>query len=277
MDPELDPETARQVEQNLGLDQPVHVQYLLWLSGLMHGELGHSLVSRRPVLSLVLERLPATLLLSAAALSLSIGVGITLGIIAARNYNSAVDHLATVGSFIGLAMPNFWFGIMLIFFFAVQLGWFPSSGMYSIGADFSLRDRIDHLVLPSLVLSTSALPQITRYMRSSMLEVLFQEYIRTARSKGLSEYRVMFSHALRNAIIPVLTIIGLLLPRLAGGAVIVETIFGWPGMGRLAVTSALNRDFPVILGVTLLISAFVVLSNLLVDILYAYIDPRIRL
>lgn len=277
MDPELDTAVVEQIEENLGLDQPLHVQYSRWFSALLQGNLGHSLISRRPVMDMILERVPATLLLSSTALLLTLLFGIPLGIIAARRHYSAIDHFATLGSFIGLATPNFWFGILLIFLFSVRLGWLPSSGMYSIGADFSIKDRLMHLILPAMVLATSATAEITRYTRSSMLEVLVQDYITTARAKGMTERIVIFRHALRSALIPVLTIIGLLLPRLVGGAVIVEKIFGWPGMGRLAVDAAFNRDYPLILGVTLLISMMVVLSNLVVDLLYAYFDPRIKL
>jgi peptide/nickel transport system permease protein len=277
MDPELDLETAQRIESNLGLDQPLHVQYVRWLGGLLKGDLGWSFINRRPVLDMVLERLPATILLSATSLFLAIVLGIPLGILAAKKHYSIYDHLATIGSFIGLATPNFWLAILLIFLFSVRLRILPSAGMYTIGEDFSVVDRLRHLVLPSIVLATGAMAQLTRYTRSSMLEVLVQEYIRTARAKGLSEAAITMRHELRNAMIPIMTIIGLLLPRLVGGAAITEAIFGWPGMGRLAVDAAFHRDYPLILGVTLLVSVMVVFTNLLVDVLYAYLDPRIRI
>jgi peptide/nickel transport system permease protein len=277
LDPELDLETAQRIEVNLGLDQPLHVQYGRWLGSLLQGDLGWSFINRRPVLDLVLERLPATVLLSTVSLLLAVGFGIPLGILAAKRHYSFYDHLSTLVSFIGLATPNFWLAILLIFLFSVRLRLLPSAGMYTIGEGFSLVDRLKHLILPSIVLATGALAQITRYTRSSMLEVLVQGYIRTARSKGLSEAVITLRHEMRNALIPIVTIIGLLLPRLVGGAAITEAIFGWPGMGRLAVDAAFHRDYPLILGVTLFVSVMVVFTNLLVDLLYAYLDPRIRL
>jgi len=277
MDPELDLVTIERIRANLGLDQPLYIQYARWLSGAVRGDLGWSFFARRPVREMILERMPATLLLSSAALVLAIVAGIPLGLLAAKRHYSIYDHLATVTSFVGLSMPSFWLGIMLIFLFSVKLGLLPSAGMYTIGADFSLLDRLVHLVLPSVVLGTGTLASITRYTRSSMLEVMGQDYVRTARAKGLSELQVTVRHALRNALIPIVTIIGLRLPLLVGGAAITEAIFGWPGMGRMAVDAAYHRDYPVVMGVTVLVSAMVVLTNLAIDILYAYLDPRIRL
>lgn len=277
LDPELDLETSEQIRHNLGLDQPIYVQYVRWLSGAIRGDLGRSLVSRRPVRSMVLERMPATLLLSSVSLLFAIVIGISLGVLAAKLHYSIYDHLATVVSFLGVSMPGFWMGIMLIFLFSVRLRVLPSAGMYTIGADFSLTDRLTHIIMPSFVLGTGALAQITRFTRSSMLDVMAQDYVRTARAKGLSELAVTFGHGLRNALIPIVTVIGLRLPLLVGGAAITEAIFGWPGIGRLAVDAAYHRDYPVVMGVTILVSVMVVLTNVLIDVLYAYIDPRIRL
>jgi peptide/nickel transport system permease protein len=190
---------------------------------------------------------------------------------------SALDYAATVTAFVGVSIPVFWLAILLIIVFSVTLGWLPSSGMLTVGVPFSMRDRLLHLLMPSIVLATFPLAQLTRYVRSSMVDALAQDYVRTARAKGLPERGVLGRHALRNALIPMVTVLGVLTPRLLGGAVVTETIFAWPGLGRLAVEAAVTRDYPVILGATLLVSTLVVLSNLITDFLYVVIDPRIAL
>jgi peptide/nickel transport system permease protein len=276
MDPNLDAADRARLAKNLGLDQPAHIQYLRWLANLSRGSLGRSLTYGRPVAEMVLERLPATILLAGTGLLLTVVAGLVFGTLSALRPHSRTDQLLTFGSFLGLAMPNFWFGIMLIIVFSVLLRWLPASGMMTPQASFSLADRARYLIMPTLVLALTHVAQIMRYTRSSVLGVLRMEYVTVSRAKGLSEFVVQTRHVLRNALIPVVTVLGLSLPRLFGGAAVVEALFGWPGMGQLGVDAALRRDTPLILGVTMMISAAVVASNLLVDLLYPYLDPRVR-
>jgi peptide/nickel transport system permease protein len=275
-DPTMDPEVVATIERRFGLDQPVYVQYSRWLSRLMQGDMGNSLVFGRPVLRMILERLPATLLLGVAALAITILVGIPAGIIAARWPNSPLDQGLSFISVVGLATPNFWLGILLIILFSVQLGWLPGAGMQTIGRPFSLLDRLSYLILPAVVLATSTTAELMRYTRSSWLEIINQDYVRSARSKGLAEHTVHNKHIMKNALIPVITILGLSLPRLVGGAAIIESLFSWPGLGFMAVNAAVSRDTTLILGTTIFVSVAVIVSNLLIDFLYGFIDPRVR-
>lgn len=275
MNPNLPPEEVARLERVLGLDRPAHEQYLAWIRNFARGDLGRSLTyGGRPVAAMVVERIPATLLLGITAFLLTATFGITLGILAARHHNGAIDRFLSVLAVVGLATPNFWLGIMFIVLFAVRLPWFPTSG--TGGPDADVLTRLRHLAMPALVLATSSTAAIVRYTRSSWLEVVRLDFVRTARSKGLSEPAIDRRHILKNALIPVVTVIGVQLPRIVGGAAVVETLFGWPGLGQLAVDAALRRDTPLILGVTLLVSVVVVASNLLVDVLYPLLDPRIR-
>ncbi len=275
--PDLSREQIEQMREQLGLDDPLPVQYLRWLSNVLQGDFGKSYNTVQPVTRLIAERLPNTIMLTGLALVLSIVVAVPLGVLSALKRNSALDRLIAGFSFIGVSIPVFWLGIMLIIVFAVQLKVLPAGGMYTLGAEFSLLDRLEHLLLPTLVLVVANLAELTRYTRSGMINVLSEDYIRTARAKGLPNRVVLIRHALRNALIPVITIIGVLLPRAVSGAAITETVFSWPGMGRLAVEAAMTRDYPVVLGATLTVALVVVLSSLVTDLLYAYIDPRIRL
>lgn len=275
-DPNLDPQVVANIRRNYGLDQPAGVQYVRWLGRLVQGDLGHSLVFRRPVTDMILERLPATLLLGGAALLVTMIVGLTSGILSARHPNTFLDQALSFVSFVSLAIPNFWLGIMLVMLFSVQLGWLPSSGMLTIGKPFSLLDRASHLLLPALVLATSTAAELMRYTRSSWLEVMNQDYVQVARSKGASERTVNLRHVLKNALIPILTIFGLFLPRLVGGTAIIEALFSWPGMGLMAVNAAVSRDATLVLGTTIFVSVAVILSNLVIDALYTLLDPRIR-
>jgi len=274
---DVTPEQREALTRRFGLDQPVPVRYLQWLAGALHGDLGTSLTTQQPVLDRIGERLPNTLLLSGLALTLSIVVGIPMGIASALRRGKPTDYTLSTLSLLGLSIPAFWFGIMLILTFSVTLQWLPSSGVATTGADFSLKDRLQHLIMPTIVLSTAALPTVVRFTRSAMLEVLGQDYIRTATAKGLSRTVVTYGHALRNALVPVISVIGALVPRLVGGAVVTEAVFGWPGMGRLAVEAANGRDYPLVVGITVVIAAIVILTSLLVDLAYTWIDPRIRL
>lgn len=276
LDPELDPATAELLRHRLGLDQPIYIQYINWLSSAARLDFGDSFSLSAPVVDLVLDRLPATLVLTGAAMLWSICVAIPLGIIAAKRRGKVSDHAATVVGVAGISVPSFWLGIMLILAFSVTLGVLPSAGMVSPG-DFDPIDFGSHLLMPMLVLGFSSMAMLSRYTRSSLLGVLRQDYIRTAYAKGLPDSDVMLGHALRNALVPVLTVVGILVPRLVGGSIVVETVFSWPGVASLSVSAAFQRDYPIIMGVTVLIALVVVISNLVVDVLYAYVDPRIRL
>lgn len=274
--PDLSRDQIQQMSEQLGLNDPLPVQYGRWLVALLQGDLGTSYNTIMPVGGLILDRLPNTLLLAGSALALSIIVAIPLGVISAIRKNSLLDRMVTAFSFLGISMPVFWLGIMLIVLFSVQLNWLPAGGMSTIGEDFSFGDRISHLVLPMSVLAFANLAELTRYTRSGMISVLGEEYIRTARAKGLANKIVILTHAFRNAVIPVVTVIGVLLPRAVSGAAITEAVFSWPGMGSLAVNAATTRDYPVVLGTTLTVAAVVVLSSLITDLTYGLIDPRIR-
>ncbi len=275
--PDVDPTMAKEMEKQLGLDDPIPVQYARWLGNAVRGNLGRSYQHSLGTAELLWARIPNTLLLSGTALLLAVVLAVPLGMISAVYRYSALDYAATVTAFFGVSVPVFWLAILLIIVFSVTLGWLPSSGMLTVGVPFSLRDLLLHLLMPSIVLATFPLAQLTRYVRSSMVDALAQDYVRTARAKGLPERGVLGRHALRNALIPMVTVLGVLTPRLLGGAVVTETIFAWPGLGRLAVEAAVTRDYPVILGATLLVSTLVVLSNLITDLLYVVIDPRIAL
>ncbi|HZO29824.1 MAG TPA: ABC transporter permease [Chloroflexota bacterium] len=273
---DLTQEQIRERMADLGLNDPLPVQYARWLGNLLQGQLGRSLSQGVPVGTLIAERLPATLLLSGAALLLTLAIGLPLGILSAVKRNGLVDVLVTGFAFFGMSVPVFWLGILLILLFSVQLGMLPSAGMYSLDQPFSLGDRLRYLVMPTVVLATANMAQITRYTSSSVLAVLAEDYVRTAHAKGLAGRVVLTRHALRAALIPVITIVGVMLPRLVTGAAITEAIFAWPGMGRLAVDAAVQRDYPLVMGITLIVSAVVIASNLVVDMVYGWADPRIR-
>ena len=250
----------------LGFDRPLHAQFVNYVTRAARGDLGISLRSSLPVAALIRERLPATVELTVAALLIAVAIAIPAGIVSAVKRGSAVDRLAMVGAVAGQAVPIFWLALLLITFFGVYLRWLPVFG----------RGSLAHLVLPAVSLSTVILGRLARLVRSSMLEVLGQDYVRTARAKGVGEGRVLAGHALKNAAIPIVTLLGLQFAQLLGGAVVTETIFAWPGIGRLVVEAIFNRDFPVVQGVVLVVSLIFVAVNLLVDLAYAALDPRIR-
>lgn len=277
MSPDLPAAEAERLAANLGLDRPVIVQYGQWIGNFLTGDLGASLTyGGRSVRQMVVERLPATLLLGGTAALVTLIVGVPLGILAARRQDRPVDQIVSLLSSIGLATPNFWLGILLIVLFSVQLGWLPSSGIRTIGGETGPLDRLTHLIMPVIVLSTSSLAELVRYTRSSWLETLRLDYVLVARSKGLASAQVDRRHILKNAMIPVVTVFGISLPRLVGGSAIVETLFSWPGLGQLAVDASLRRDTPLILGITIFVSVAVVLANLVIDLLYPLLDPRIQ-
>jgi len=271
----MDATRREALRQELGLDQPVVMQYVRWLGRALTGDLGNSYKAQRTVVELIGQRLPATLLLSFAALLVSVIIAIPLGIIAAVRRNTGADIFAMVFAILGISLPNFWCGILFVLIFAVSLGWLPSIG-YVSPLENPLK-ALQHLALPAITLGWSLAGATTRLTRSTLLEELGRDYVRTARGKGVYEHLVLTRHALRNALIPTVTMIGLQLGFLIGGAVVVEAVFAWPGIGMLLVDSIFGRDYPVVQGVILTVAIFVVLINLLVDLLYTLLDPRIRL
>lgn len=269
-------EAREALEKRLGLDQPLHIRYFKWLGAILRGDFGRSFNDGRRVIEVIKSRLQNTLLLTLVSLGIAVAAGIPIGVYSATHPSSFMDYVITFISFVGISIPIFWLGIMLIFVFSVTLGWLPSSGVATLGGSFSVGDRILHIVMPALTLSAFTLATVVRYTRSSMLDVLNEDYIKTAYAKGQSAWKVIHVHGLRNALIPVITVIGMQLRRVVGGTVITETIFGWPGMGRLALNSALDRDYPVIMGVTIIVGIGIILGNLLVDLTYGLLDPRIK-
>jgi peptide/nickel transport system permease protein len=269
-------EDVARIEHEMGLDLPLPLQYVRWAGGLLRGDWGVSYRDNRPVLADVWARLPATLELMGTALVLAAIVGVGIGILGALRRHSIFDYLSTTGILITYSMPTFWFGLMAIVVFSVTLRWLPSGDIATTGIPFSVADRARHLVLPVLVLSLVLVAPWSRYTRSGLLDVLDREYIRTAHAKGVSECAVVLRHALRNALIPLITLAGLQMPMLFGGALVTETVFSWPGMGRFFLDSVGYRDYPILMGILLLTAVFVVMANLLADVLYAAVDPRIR-
>ena len=280
LNPNLRPEDIQRVRQNLGLDEPLPVQYWRWLTGLLRGDFGSSILNGRPVLGAILERLPNTLLLTGTALVIGVGLSVPFGIIGAVR-RGRTDNLLTFLSVIGVSLPAFWLGLLLILVFSItfnRLGWpwLPSGGATSAVGGGDLLDRAEHLIMPAVTLAFINLAIWSRFTRSAMLEALSQDYVRTARAKGMNERRVVYVHSLRNAVLPLVTLVGLELPALVGGGAIVEVVFSWPGIGRLALETALQYDFTMVLGLTTFTGILVIAGNLLADLLYALLDPRIR-
>jgi peptide/nickel transport system permease protein len=285
--PNVSPEVIEQMRRNLGLDQPLHVQYGRWMWSFVRGDFGYSFGQMRPIGDILPEVLWNTIQLTLVSLVVIFAVGMLIGIVQAVRQYSVADNVLTFVALFFYSMPSFWFALMLILVFSLragQEGWilqFPASGMTSIDYEYmtgweKFVDRFRHLLMPAIALGIGSAAGVARYMRGSMLEVIHQDYIRTARAKGLSERAVVFKHALRNALIPIITLLGLYLPFLLSGAVLVETIFAWPGMGRAIVEAILARDYPMVMATSFVIAALVVAGNLLSDMLYAVVDPRIR-
>jgi peptide/nickel transport system permease protein len=271
------------LEKIYGLDKPLHEQYWLWFKKMIVFDFGNSFKDHQPVLEKIRDTLPNTILLNLASLFLIYLIAVPIGILSAVKQYSLFDKISTVFVFIGMAIPSFWLALLLILVFSVKLAWLPISGMHSLFYQFEnlslwgkVLDISKHAILPVVVLSLSGLAWLSRYTRSSMLEIIRQDYIITARAKGLSERKVIFKHALRNALLPIVTILGLSLPGLISGSVIVETIFAWPGMGRLAYQAVLARDYPVIMGASVFSVFLLLFGNLIADVLYAIVDPRIK-
>lgn len=268
-----DPEYEAELRRLFGLDLPIHQQFSQWFLGLVQGDLGHSLRTGQPVLQEILHRFPLTLELTAVALVLSLTISIPLGIISATHRNSAADMGSRLVSLIGLSLPNFWLGILLIMVFSVWLGILPSGGYEPFAFSW---DHFSHLILPAITLGTGLAAVTMRMTRSSLLEVLNVDYVRTARAKGLRERTVIGRHAMRNALIPVVTIVGIQMGALLGGSIVIETVFSWPGLGTLVIRSIEQRDYPLIQGLIIFLAFFFVFMSLVVDILYLYLDPRMR-
>lgn len=269
------------IRQQFGLDQPLYVQFFYYLKNLVQLDLGYSYIHSMPVFDLIMQRLPATLLLMASCLTVSITLGVLLGITAARFVNTPIDYISSVLALFCYSTPVFWAGLILIIFFSVHLGWFPSGGFETVTKDFTGLDRcidvLKHLVLPTITYSMFYLAVYTRIMRSSMLEVYSLDFVRTAEAKGLSPFRIAFKHVLRNALLPIVTMVGLQFAGLLGGVVIIESVFGWPGLGRLLFEAVGQRDYNLVLSVLVISSVLVITINLIVDFVYAWLDPRIEI
>ena len=261
----------------LGLDKPVYVQYFVWLGQLLHGNLGYSMKSYQAVSAMIGSHLGPTLLLMGVSLVVSLLFAIPAGIYSAIHQYSKGDYAVVTVSFLGSSIPGFFLSLLLIFIFTVKIGWLPSSGMTTLGTAGSAGDVAKHMVMPVLVLAFSMAGSNIRYIRSAVLEILQQDYLRTARAKGIGRFKVIWKHALKNALVPIITVIGMEIPVLFGGAVIIEQVFSWPGLGLMTMSAISNRDYPVIMGVCLLSAVVVLVANLITDILYALVDPTIQL
>ena len=287
LNPNIPADVLEQLRRNFGLDDPIHIRYLKWLGSFITGNFGYSFAQSRPVADILLEALPNTLILCGVSLLLMFIAGILLGIVQAVRQYSLLDGFLSVSSLFFYSMPSFWLALMMMLIFSLkahQWGWpiaLPPTGITSVDYEFlgfadRVRDRVTHLVLPALTLTLSLAAGVARYTRGQMLEVIRQDYIRTARAKGLPERTVIMKHALRNSMIPIVTLLGLYLPFLFSGTVFVEVIFAWPGMGRVIMDAIFQRDYPLVMAATFLFAVMVVIGNLIADVLYAVVDPRIR-
>lgn len=260
----------------LGLDKPLYIQYFVWLKNLLQGNLGYSIKSYQPVGKIIGEHLGPTLLLTGTSLLVGLIVAIPIGIYSAVHRYTKRDYTLVTMSFFGTSIPSFFLALILIYLFTVRLGWLPSSGMTTAGGDGGVLDTIRHMVMPVLVLSISIAGSNIRYVRSAVLEILQMDYIRTAKSKGIGRFLTINKHAVRNALLPIVTVIGMQIPALFGGAVIIEQVFSWPGLGLITMNAIMSRDYPIIMGVCLLTAVVVLIANLITDIIYALVDPRIK-
>ncbi len=282
LDAYLSPDVILSIEQrdairhDLGLDRPAPIRYLFWLREVAKGNLGNRIKTGEPVGAVIKQRIVPTLSLMGSGLAIGIVAGVVLGVISAVKQYSALDFVLTILAFLGASTPAFFAGLLGLYVFSLRLGWFPAGGLATPGVPFSFWDHLDHLILPALMLSLFQVSSIMRYTRSAMLGVLTQDYIRTAQAKGLSRRVTVGSHALRNALIPIVTVVGATVPALVGGAVFLESIFSWPGMGTLYLDAIAGRDYPLIMGMTFIIAVVILVANLLTDLAYAFIDPRIR-
>jgi peptide/nickel transport system permease protein len=273
--PEISQEDIERLRHEMGLDRPIHIQYFSWLKNFVVGDWGYSFATKRPVLTEIWERLPNTIYLTGFSLIVALLIAIPAGIISATRQYSIFDHITTTLTYVGRSMPVYYSGLLLIIIFSIWLRWFPSGGMHTLGEEFSLIDSLMHLFLPMLSLSTLIAAKYVRFLRTSMLEVIHQDYIRTAAAKGLNEKVIIYKHAFRNAAIPLVTVVAIDLPVLFAGALFTETVYSWPGMGRLFVDSATRFDYSIVMGIVAAIAFLVVISNLIADIIYGILDPRI--
>jgi peptide/nickel transport system permease protein len=271
---QADQAKIEKIRRQMGFDRPLLVQYGDWLWSALHGDLGQSFITGQSVTKAVAQRFPATLSLAAAALTIALIIALPAGTISALNVGSPLDYAAMFFSQVGVSIPDFWLGILLMLIFALALGWLPPSGYTSPTEDFG--DWLQHLILPSMTVGLITASILTRFVRSAVLEVLHQNHVRTARAKGLAEQNIIIRHVLKNAAIPIVTIVGMQMASLLGGIIIVEVIFAWPGLGRLALDAVVRRDYPMVQGAVLIVALFFAVVNVIVDLLYAYLDPRVR-
>ena len=263
-------------KEQFGLNEPLYIQYFRWLGNVFQGDFGYSYSNYEPVTAMLVERIGPTLILMGSALIIAYLIAIPIGIISAVKQYSWIDYVTTGTSFLGISIPNFFLGLGLIYVFSVKLGMFPTGGMNTLGVEGNVLDTLNHLILPAIVLATAIAGNMVRYVRSSILEVLGEDYLRTARSKGLHEFVVVNKHALKNALIPIITVVGLDIPLLVSGAVITEQVFQWPGIGQLMIQSIMSRDYPTLMALTFIAAIVVLVTNLVVDILYSVVNPRIK-
>lgn len=275
VEPNMSEEYIETLRESLGLTKPLHEQYFIWLGRILHGNFGNSLMNNRPVLTQILERLPATVILMGTSMLLGFLISILLGLYSGKNKNGILDKITSLFCYVGISIPTFWFGIMMIYFFSVNLHILPSIGMHSEG-DRSFGDLMLHLLMPCAVLTFSNASQYIRYLRSSTITEMSSDYVMVQKAYGMSSSGILFFHVLKNAILPMVTVLGMSLPALVSGAIITEQVFAWPGIGQLAVTAVMQFDYPLIMGITMFTALLVVLGNLLADVLYAVFDPRIR-
>jgi peptide/nickel transport system permease protein len=274
--PDIDPTVFAELRERFGLDQPIHIQYFRWVKGFFTGDMGRSFNYGRPVWELLKPRIAPTLLLMSLSLFFAYLFAIPIGTLSAIKQYSLVDHGATTFAFIGVSMPNFWLGLLLIYLFSVTLGWLPSFGMRELVGGGGGIDRIRHLIMPVIVLGTAFMASITRYMRAQVLEIKNEEYVSTARSKGVAERWVIIKHMMKNSLIPIVTLLGLQLPVLLGGSIITESIFAWPGLGFFYISSVNARDYPAIMAVLTIAAILTLAGNFAADLSYGFLDPRIR-
>ncbi|MCT4509594.1 MAG: ABC transporter permease [Tepidibacter sp.] len=273
--PKMNAEQIQIIKERLGLNAPIHIQYMKWIKNVLKGDLGFSLIDFRPVSTILIERIPATLSLMGTSLLISLILSIPIGLFTGFKKNTLIDNIISTVSFIGISIPSFWFGIILIYIFSLKLHLLPSVGMHTVGKENSLLDIFQHMIMPCTVLSFYNISIYTRYIRSSTISELKQNYVRTAYAYGFSNKFIMMKYVLKNILLPIITIFCMNLPSLLTGAFVTETVFAWPGMGRLGVNAIFNYDYPVIMSITMLTSILLIVGNLLADILYSIIDPRI--
>lgn len=275
-DQPMPPAQEQALRHRLGLDRPAPIRYLYWLKETAQGNMGFRAKTYEPVTDAIQRRIGPTLLLMGVSMFIGISLGIGLGVLSAVKQYSFLDTLMTIFAFLGISFPVYLAGLLALYLFSLRVGWFPAGGLSTAGEGFSLGDRIHHLILPALIISVNYIASTMRYTRSAMLDVLGLDYVRTARAKGLRERVIILRHGLRNALLPVITIIGAFVPNLVGGAVFIESIFSWPGLGRLYLEGIEARDYPLIMGMTLILAVVILLANLVTDIAYGLVDPRIR-